>query len=983
MLCSVRDVENHPVYQDLLNSCLLQCEDVKATVSKCWLSLQSIHRSRQTGIAYRDVAVLVENFKSIVHLWRQLKEKQQIQLSRERLEEIGVRQCSFSDCIPLWKELMDSLESEAHNSERFLIPGLCSKSAAASDVDEQKIEDFRCEVENILIKTMLWIQVQYDRQPDANAAEDEEETMADFSTIQSMLSKCFGFDRLLEITQCFDKSLGVLLKISETGWTENQERVDMSRTFVQIARLLAMMIKCVQPSGRVLLKNLSQLFRSFTEYHHKTCKLCYISMNLILGLVNEGFCTEPEGEAEEAGGDGEFEEEEGTGMDDGQGRKDVSDEIEHQDQINTGKQKKAADQEEQAEPNDKEDARGIEMEDDFEGRFEDIEKEGDQSESDSGHEGEERLDDQMGKVGKEGETVDERLWDEDQPKDSETQDASEAENEDGRDTSEYMEGRLDEKQEESEKEKNRKEDTIERGDPMEEEEERDNGDGDEMSEGEGPPHPGFTKPEEQEEELQISEDVKLDGEEGDDKDSLHSEAGSQEPESEEPPIQKFAETEEKEGKKEDSQADIDPEAGEENHDENLTDEQGSQMDMDDNDNGQPTESKDKKSEGDDSLSVSSESEMEIAPQERKGAEISEGDGVRGDPTMPSQETAVAGYQEGDVTHDKESTQQQSVDVPSRAEEVMENYDAAPECGPSALGTSGEGIDGALTSAQHAESNNASKEKPSHKESVNPLRSLGDALEEWKRHLNVTDAMHGMEERAEVMADVQHHQQSLEAMEYEFVLEGQENAATMQTLATATEEQMQQVLDVQNEKIRQEEEPEENIDATKTAELSGERLLRTAQPIPSMLLDKEPNCPVEETEGDQKSDDMSIADEDEDRCPEPVSAMESQVCYRDQTLPYGEREMEDHEDTRAEIDHHQVFGTDSVQDLSKAQEKWNRCQAATFALASELTEHLRLVLEPTLASRLAGDYRTGAGMHPLCLTQLISSLPSVTQARESI
>lgn len=38
--------------------------------------------------------------------------------------------------------------------------------------------------------------------------------------------------------------------------------------------------------------------------------------------------------------------------------------------------------------------------------------------------------------------------------------------------------------------------------------------------------------------------------------------------------------------------------------------------------------------------------------------------------------------------------------------------------------------------------------------------------------------------------------------------------------------------------------------------------------------------------------------------------------------------------------------------------WARCDALTAGLAGELAEQLRLILEPTLASRLAGDYRTG-------------------------
>ena len=38
--------------------------------------------------------------------------------------------------------------------------------------------------------------------------------------------------------------------------------------------------------------------------------------------------------------------------------------------------------------------------------------------------------------------------------------------------------------------------------------------------------------------------------------------------------------------------------------------------------------------------------------------------------------------------------------------------------------------------------------------------------------------------------------------------------------------------------------------------------------------------------------------------------------------------------------------------------WNRCEALTAGLSSDLAEQLRLVLEPQLASKMAGEYRTG-------------------------
>ena len=38
--------------------------------------------------------------------------------------------------------------------------------------------------------------------------------------------------------------------------------------------------------------------------------------------------------------------------------------------------------------------------------------------------------------------------------------------------------------------------------------------------------------------------------------------------------------------------------------------------------------------------------------------------------------------------------------------------------------------------------------------------------------------------------------------------------------------------------------------------------------------------------------------------------------------------------------------------------WGRCEALTAGLSSDLAEQLRLVLEPQLASKMAGEYRTG-------------------------
>ena len=49
---------------------------------------------------------------------------------------------------------------------------------------------------------------------------------------------------------------------------------------------------------------------------------------------------------------------------------------------------------------------------------------------------------------------------------------------------------------------------------------------------------------------------------------------------------------------------------------------------------------------------------------------------------------------------------------------------------------------------------------------------------------------------------------------------------------------------------------------------------------------------------------------------------------------------------------------SADDAARASELWARFEALTAPLTGELCEQLRLILEPTLAARMQGDYRTG-------------------------
>ena len=127
-------------------------------------------------------------------------------------------------------------------------------------------------------------------------------------------------------------------------------------------------------------------------------------------LVSQGFCRPPEEEEGEAGEDGEAgEAQSGTGMGEGKGEKDVSKEIEDEEQL-LGLEGEDAMSEKSGEEQDGDE--GVEMSNDFEGETFDLEGEEEES-AEENEEEKEELDREMGELDKEDEeVVDEKLWEE-------------------------------------------------------------------------------------------------------------------------------------------------------------------------------------------------------------------------------------------------------------------------------------------------------------------------------------------------------------------------------------------------------------------------------------------------------------------------------------------------------------------------------------------------------------------------------------------
>ncbi|XXQ38124.1 Midasin [Plasmodiophora brassicae] len=163
---------------------------------------------------------------------------------------------------------------------------------------------------------------------------------------------------------------------------------------------------------------------------------------ILISLVTNGFCKPPPSETDGEEQDQQTKEEaaDGTGMGEGRGDRDVSDQIEDEEQLLGLKQDKFDDDDDQEgdqnhrDPVDRDEA-GMEMENEFDGDLHDVnpdERDDDRRESDDDDDGEddEELDKEMGEPDPKDNVVDERLWDDNVDKEDEGTDRREEKLED-------------------------------------------------------------------------------------------------------------------------------------------------------------------------------------------------------------------------------------------------------------------------------------------------------------------------------------------------------------------------------------------------------------------------------------------------------------------------------------------------------------------------------------------------------------------------
>ncbi|XP_061423759.1 LOW QUALITY PROTEIN: midasin [Lethenteron reissneri] len=754
--------------------------------------------------------------------------------------------------------------------------------------------------------------------------------------------------------------------------------------------------------------------------HRALAKLLCVLLGLFTELVQKGFCQPAELTEGKAGeGPGKFQDVEGGGIGAGEGVKDVSDQIENEDQVEDTFQRDQQHEEEpeqQSELKDEENA--IEMSEDFQGKLHDGELGDSDDEGKSDEEEKEELDKQMGNLGEgPSETLDERMWGDDEEEEGD-EDGDEGQQEESGPGMDEEESELVAQGDNEESGENKRKDDKKREQQQGEEEEEGMDEGEEgekkkineqkderdFDENESDPYQNQQKPCDPEP-LELPDDLALDkdqeGEEGGDQ-SEEDESGDNPLDIEERPMEL---DKEKDSGKETEEG----EAGERQEDDEASADAGTQQ-------AEEEEEKDQGAEDSEKEAMENEANSdEVKEEDEEG----EGGEERGEGAEASGETEEGGADEDKKEADKEDERREEtaagesdrgMEPKGVEEEEEEDEEAAEERAERA--TDGEAADGSLQSELALERAGSTAQEEQGKEEygtgaaesceaeghesdrvaplasrrdardntqsykrkpgeMNERRTLGDREQDSRanKRLKTVDA----EERTERQGEAEQKARDQDAELYQHMPEpsGQHDRVTFDA---ATLEQQELSRAVTDGAEQQEDEgaddaatdevpPLDEVDDAVDEELRAvEAKEMTAQDKPAScsVPGKESTEPSSELEGATKEDGDVEMTEIEPGSGSTERSREStfhtSLTALAETEPQSVEVIRQQLEQQLEVWRHPT--DERLEEARAASEAWQRYIHLTSPLAQQLCEHLRLILEPTQAAKLRGDFRTG-------------------------
>ena len=703
-------------------------------------------------------------------------------------------------------------------------------------------------------------------------------------------------------------------------------------------------------------------------YYQHHSKFLYVLLRVFRVLIAKGICSDDvsdggEGDGEGGAGEMKFEDDvEGTGMGEGDGKEDVTDQIENEEQLLglKGDEEQEAASQEKKELKEEEVDTGMEMEGDFEGEKFDLPDQPEDQNEDDKSDNEEELDREMGDGDDPNEqVVDEKMWDNEEDDLEEMQQEEEKFEENSKMAGEQLEDEMrtgDGEDNDDDSPAKEEDGSKEQGDTNQKEtpqdESADNNDDNQMDEMIN--DDTEDKYEDKNEGVEVrNDDQNASGDEEGDDDGIDLEEMNLDDNGDEDSADQAAEDAT-------GNEDVDP-------------------DMDPNEEEDDQEANDPEVENNDRAEENMEEPEAIEQVGEGGVGVDENDHPEDDNDDMDNETSISAPPKNSY----ESNDAMGVAAEDGQDAVKETNEDSPEPddtakdegGPTeentgvdeqandSKGAGGRGNDGNWQRGKDEEQNSESQNE-SVDDVPNPFRSPGDAEKFWHKKLDMIQD--SQQEESPIDNSGQEEQQE-EIKEkdgqFEFTQDGQDNSG--QVLGIAEEDQAKQLEDHSDDDIdtskQNVEDNEMDVDGgdNKHEKKRDQSHSSSANPNKDHGKDSTPDSEEQEKQAldeDQNQDD-SGSSENEDMDEEDVRITNRATTDRTQLQDFGSDD-EGHYESDGDIREIELSEGLTLEDIQNARTYWQTIQSDTNNLSRRLCEKLRLVMEPLVATKLRGDYRTG-------------------------
>ncbi|KAI7944893.1 hypothetical protein MJO28_010588 [Puccinia striiformis f. sp. tritici] len=682
------------------------------------------------------------------------------------------------------------------------------------------------------------------------------------------------------------------------------------------------------------LQLISNHLLDYLRWHRSSLHLLHTVISIGANIAEQGFCKPDFSEQEEDGAGKDGPSRDGTGLGGGQGAKDVSDEIEDDEQLEGLQGEPEDDKREQDQDDTKED-KAVETQQDFDGELEDV-KDADESDSNADEdgddeEGDDEIEDGVGKVDPlDSGAVDEKFWeggddDGDEPETNEAElsakenqtmpkdsDLTAKENTAGGEQNKAKKAEDQEMNSPEENEGADADDNLSGGEVEENDtdlqDEDPNAEEDENENDHQPPVHDSAVPMmehvDNSEALDLPEDLELE--------DHGSEAG--------------------ENSVQDSIMDVEDSAPEplERRDTEVDDggEEDNPTDHNNDIDFQPEEAAGESQPQDDSVGKAEDSQIGAGAGTEGGGALS----------TPAALDQIENLDQGTDNEQPQMDGQEPADAPQEDSAKEKKLTQAVQ--PKSTEQVGDGTDGEAVSQQKGPTDHSDEAK-NETTRPNPLRDLGNAMEDWKQRLQqIIDASpdEGKDSGEERFDDT---------AEVEYLQTDDDDLAHQQAPGPATEEQAcEGLVNMQIDDC----EPEPDIPRPPVSNSAPYPIEPLQAPEKGDQSDPTEAAILGEKSGPQAANDGHL----------PNSQFENEPC----------EDQEEDDDPALSINLKSEDGR--PQDSSTSAALWRQYQQLTQRSASHLTEQLRLILEPTTATCLQGDYRTGKRLNMRKLVPYIAS-----------